>query len=111
MRHYLLEKSRVTKRGDDELNFHIFYQLYAGLRSEGKLDDYSLVRPSAHTYLQGQGAPSDGEVGVKLANAIPHHGPCSLRILLLTRPVSPPHHRSLEATTATSGRSPCKACR
>ena len=65
MRHYLLEKSRVTKRSQNELNFHIFYQLYAGLRNEGRLNEYDLVRPSAHAYLQGVGAPSDGEVRCK----------------------------------------------
>lgn len=62
MRHYLLEKSRVTKRSENELNFHIFYQLYAGLRDEGRLNQYNLIRPSDHAYLQGRGAPSDGEV-------------------------------------------------
>eukprot|EP00043_Microstomoeca_roanoka_P015730 m.157834 g.157834 ORF g.157834 m.157834 type:complete len:1018 (+) comp16320_c2_seq1:150-3203(+) len=60
--HYLLEKSRISFRNDYEQNFHIFYQMYAGLRQEGLLEDYALSKPSSHHYLQGVGAPSDEEV-------------------------------------------------
>lgn len=60
--HYLLEKSRVAVRNDNEQNFHIFYQMYSGLSAEGKLNTYNLDTPSRHHYLQGKGAPTDSQV-------------------------------------------------
>lgn len=56
---YLLEKSRVAVRNDQEQNFHIFYQLFAGLNADGKLPEFELSRPSDFHYLRGPNAPSD----------------------------------------------------
>lgn len=62
MTHYLLEKSRVVTRNDNEQNYHIFYQMYSGLNQEGTLAKYGLTVPNKHTYLQGVGAPDDAKV-------------------------------------------------
>lgn len=51
MKHYLLEKSRLSFRNDGEGTFHIFYQLYAGLAKENNLAAYGLTKPSENTYL------------------------------------------------------------
>jgi myosin-3 len=50
---YLLEQSRVVKQAEGEGNFHVFYYMYDGLQSEGRLEDYYL-HPSYrkhHRYL------------------------------------------------------------
>eukprot|EP00730_Choanoeca_flexa_P001716 TRINITY_DN10754_c0_g1_i3.p1 TRINITY_DN10754_c0_g1~~TRINITY_DN10754_c0_g1_i3.p1 ORF type:complete len:1194 (+),score=379.51 TRINITY_DN10754_c0_g1_i3:43-3624(+) len=62
MIHYLLEKSRVVKRNDNENTFHIFYNLYAGLANDGGLAKLGLTKPSDHHYLHGVGAPTDDEI-------------------------------------------------
>uniref|UniRef100_A0AAG5DMW9 non-specific serine/threonine protein kinase n=1 Tax=Anopheles atroparvus TaxID=41427 RepID=A0AAG5DMW9_ANOAO len=51
---YLLEQSRVVKQAEGEGNFHVFYYMYDGLQSEGRLEEYYL-HPSyrkTHRYLQ-----------------------------------------------------------
>ena len=48
-REYLLEKSRVAVQGSGERNFHIFYQMYAGLSDED-MAILDLSDPAAHRY-------------------------------------------------------------
>lgn len=62
MSHYLLEKSRVTVRNDKEQNFHIFYQVYAGLAASNRLGDYYLSVPSKNNYLNNPPGPADSKV-------------------------------------------------
>jgi len=62
MSHYLLEKSRVAVRNVGEQNFHIFYQVYAGLAAKNDLADKGLSKPSANHYLNSEGAPPDDVV-------------------------------------------------
>lgn len=56
---YLLEKSRVTVRNDKEQNFHVFYQLIAGLAAEGGMAEHYLKKPSEHFYLNNPPGPDD----------------------------------------------------
>jgi len=48
---YLLEKSRVVNRGQNERSFHIFYQLIAALDAERK-KKYGLGAPTDYAYLR-----------------------------------------------------------
>lgn len=47
---YLLEKSRIITQGNDERNYHIFYELLAGLNEEQKLK-YGLQKANNYFYL------------------------------------------------------------
>jgi myosin-3 len=62
MLHYLLEKSRVNFRNEGEQNFHIFYQLYAGMKAANALDQYGFSKPSAHKFLNTPPGPPDDSV-------------------------------------------------
>ncbi|KAG9415669.1 hypothetical protein AC1031_000051 [Aphanomyces cochlioides] len=49
---YLLEKSRIVKPGKGERNFHIFYQLLAGLPSSARASFGLSNNPSDYQYLR-----------------------------------------------------------
>lgn len=51
---YLLEKSRVVKPGKGERNFHIFYQLLAGIPGNYR-KKWHILPPSEYRYLQSSG--------------------------------------------------------
>ena len=51
---YLLEKSRVVGPGDGERNYHIFYQMLAGVAEpEERASLHLLGEPAEYLYLQG----------------------------------------------------------
>ncbi|KAJ3092077.1 hypothetical protein HK102_010987 [Quaeritorhiza haematococci] len=57
---YMLEHSRTSQVGDDERNFHVFYQLVAGATSEEKTD-FHLMDARNFAYLNhGKGSKVDG---------------------------------------------------
>lgn len=50
MTEYLLEKSRIVTQAPDERNYHVFYELLAGLTEEEKLK-YGLLSADKYFYL------------------------------------------------------------
>ncbi len=50
---YLLEKSRVVGPGENERNYHVFYQLLTGTPAEARAELKLLEKPSDYLYLQG----------------------------------------------------------
>lgn len=51
---YLLEKSRIISQANDERNYHIFYELLAGLSEEQK-QKYGLLEGNKYFYLNQGG--------------------------------------------------------
>uniref|UniRef100_A0A914Z2E5 Myosin motor domain-containing protein n=1 Tax=Panagrolaimus superbus TaxID=310955 RepID=A0A914Z2E5_9BILA len=50
--HYLLEKSRLCHQSEGERNYHIFYQLLAGV-DDGTVKEWNLGPPDRFRYLAG----------------------------------------------------------
>lgn len=50
MTQYLLEKSRIVTQATDERNYHVFYELLAGLDQQLR-DKYGLLTPDKYFYL------------------------------------------------------------
>ncbi|BES99216.1 MyTH4 domain [Nesidiocoris tenuis] len=58
---YLLEKSRIVTQAPEERNYHVFYELLAGLSDETKLK-YGLLSADKYFYLnQGESCEIDGK--------------------------------------------------
>ena len=47
---YLLEKSRIVTQATEERNYHVFYELLAGLDQQLR-DKYGLLKPDKYFYL------------------------------------------------------------
>lgn len=47
---YLLEKSRIVTQAPEERNYHVFYELLAGLDQQLR-DKYGLLTPDKYFYL------------------------------------------------------------
>ncbi|QQP35413.1 Uncharacterized protein FKW44_023631, partial [Caligus rogercresseyi] len=58
---YLLEKNRIVSHNPEDRNFHIFYEMLAGLSMEQK-EKFGLMTPDKYFYLnQGQSSAIDGK--------------------------------------------------
>ena len=50
VRNFLLEKSRVVKQNSMERNFHVFYQILAGMDGQDK-NYFGVMEPDYYSYL------------------------------------------------------------
>ncbi|XP_033207351.1 neither inactivation nor afterpotential protein C isoform X2 [Belonocnema kinseyi] len=65
---YQLEKWRVSTRDKTQSNFHIFYYLYDGLESTGRLSDYSLSPGRKYRYLRTGNKTTGNKRSFKVRN-------------------------------------------
>lgn len=67
---YLLEKSRIVKQNDDERNYHIFYNMLAGLSAVEK-ERLELTDASKYSYLYGVSKLSPFPPSLVIGNFFP----------------------------------------
>ena len=69
---YITEHSRITRLSDSaEKNFHIFYWLLHGLKSQNRLEDFNLESEKSYKYLQNEPVTEPDEKMVeKFANLV-----------------------------------------